>query len=144
MRTNAIVSLMFLLTLMCMVGCQDSGQPTAVKTPSGEFAYTDYDLDGNVVVSGTMILHRQGNQITGERDLKGTNNVTDSGPIGGTINPDGSFVAVFDPTKDLHAYVSIVGSEWPTIKSISGDVIAFSGTASWAVKEGTFKLSPIE
>ena len=144
MRTNAIISLVFSLTMMCMVGCHDSGQPTAVKTPSGEFAYTGYDLNGNVVDSGTMILHRQGNQIIGERDLKGTNDVTDSGPIGGTINPDGSFVAVFDPTKVLYAYVSIAGSEWPTIKSISGDVINFSGTASWAVKKGTFKLSPIE
>ncbi len=135
---------MLSFTLMCMVGCHDSGQPTELKTPSGKFAYTGYDLDGTIVTLGTMILHRQGNQITGERELEGTNNVVDSGAIGGTINPDGSFVAVFDPTKVLYSYVSIVGSEWPTFKSISGDVIGFSGTASWAVKKGTFKLSPIE
>jgi hypothetical protein len=143
MRSTKIASLTFPLLLLIIFACQDSSKPSSTQIPSGLFAYTEYDLNGNVTLAGTMTLHRQADQITGNRNLKDTNGVVDSGAIGGTVKPDGSFEIVFDPTKVLYAYVSIKGNEWPTSTALTGDVFSSSGTADWQRKIGKYKLSPV-
>jgi hypothetical protein len=144
MRTNAVVSLVLIMALIPTVGCHDGGPPTGVTETPSQFSYIAYDNNGNLMATGLIILQRQDSLITGARYLKGNDGTADSGSIGGTIHPDGSFTAVFDPNLVKYAYVSLVGKTWPTVMPINGEIVTFSGTAIWSLKSGTFQLYPLK
>ena len=69
---NYVRALLFVLLSLQLVfiGCnrEESG-PTAVVPVAG-YQYKAYDLDGDVVATGTLNLSFEGAAITGQRDIK--------------------------------------------------------------------------
>ena len=143
MRSQRNVWLLLAIVLVSASGCQDVGQPTGLGESGRIFDYVGYNLTGTVVATGTITLTRENDRITGERNLKSPGGAIDTGFVGGTINPDGSFQAIFDDNMGRYAYVSLVGKRWPTSSAVSGDIVTFSGTATWSRKTGEFRILPL-
>ena len=139
MQHNSIAFLAIAIVITLVLGCNDVGQPSYVPNPSGSFLYNGYDLNANVVLTGTINLNRQGDELTGKRNLVDTGGVVDSGQIGGIVHSDGTIEVMFDPNKLRLFYVVIIGK--PTSGAITGDV--FSSGERTLLKTGTFKLLPV-
>ena len=96
---NYVRALLFVLLSLQLVfiGCnrEESG-PTAVVPVAG-YQYKAYDLDGDVVATGTLNLSFEGAAITGQRDIKGAGLEAGSGAITGRVQSDNTIQIELNP-----------------------------------------------
>lgn len=137
MKSNLIFSAIILLSLV--FGCNKNESPTSSTDFSGEYQYLGYNLQNNVVSTGILKIVVNGKEISGTKDLSGSDGENGKGEITGSIEDNGNITIYLNPNAVYQFYLKGNSSDG----LIFGDRFSDTGTKVYKVKEGTFKASKI-
>lgn len=104
----------------------------------GTYQYSGYDLNGNLLSSGTIIITITNNVISGSRNLNGDGFENGKGDISGVIN-NSEISITLTPNSVAHFILKGKFSNG----SFSGDRLLDTGTSIIVRNEGTFKAQKI-
>ncbi len=135
---------------LALIGCSDTSKdnlsgpndnsnlslnPAPIE---GSYQYSGYDLDGNLLSSGTIIITITNNVISGSRNLNGDGFENGKGDISGVIN-NSEISITLTPNSVAHFILKGKFSNG----SFSGDRLLDTGTSIIVRNEGTFKAQKI-
>ena len=148
MKVKAFIVATFLSFVL--IGCSDtnkdnlSGPNDNSNLPSnpapieGTYQYSGYDLDGNLLSTGTITIAVTDNQISGSRNLDGDGFENGTGDISGVIS-NTEITITLTPNSVAHFILKGNFSNG----SFSGDRLLDTGTSIIVRNEGTFKAQKI-
>lgn len=118
-----------------------NGNPALLSNPApieGTYQYSGYDLDGNLLSSGTITITVTDTIITGSRILNGNGFENGTGDISGVIS-NNEFTINLTPNSIAHFILK------GTISNgvLSGDRLLDTGTTIVIRDEGTFSAKKI-
>lgn len=98
MDHKKILSAVLLAVAAAVYGCRSTGETSPpLDQLSGTYDYTAYDLNDELVASGTITLSFNGTSITGQRSIKGDAPEVGTGTSSGQQLSDGSIQIDLNP-----------------------------------------------
>ncbi len=143
---KTIFNFLGLSALLLFSGCskdRTSFNDYSFPDKSGEYIYTGYDLNGDTVSSGLLVIKFDTIEISGSKDLSGNGFEIGEGPIKGQLDELDNIS--IDLCPDSLYRIQVKGRFQQTIEGlITGERYGDSGSEVSPVKVGTFKAERIE